>query len=333
MAVLKGFPIVSQLTEITSDGRPSENKVQDCVAASFGAAILYYQGKTQWDHEINPDRLKDAAYGEAWRNDGTAAFKYIPFCKSLGYKLYPIDGNPGHLVTEAHKQLAQGHPVVFTEPDPYVSSALGWSHVCVFYADKPGELTSMDPYIAKSITKSDQEWLNLLLFNQIWIVERIEDVVTIDLNTPGIGGYFTLVNGDQWQCKQTGKIIHGAILAEYCRHGNAALCGLTFLGLPLSNEIPLPGVAEARKQHFERGVLIYDPAHKIDHPPGAGIVYAAQLYNGGPGMDPEYVKLLASPPVADASAQQALQAQLDAAVKLNADLQKKIQVAADALRA
>jgi hypothetical protein len=285
MAVLSKFPIVSQLTDTTSDGRPSENKQYDCVAASIGAGILYYQGKTQWDKDINPDRLKDAAYGENWRNQGTAATAYVDFCKSIGFKLYPFNGNPGQLVTEAHKQLAQGHPVIFTEPDPYVSSSLGWSHVCVFYADKPGELTSMDPYIAKSITKSDQEWLNLLLFNQIWIVEQEDEMISIDLNTPGIGNYFEAVpgNANQWRCKQNGKIIQFGILDYYRNNGCIPLCGFSSLGLPVSGEIPLQG--GTAKQHFERGVLVYDPSHSIDNPFGAKNVYPAHLY-GGVGQDP-----------------------------------------------
>jgi hypothetical protein len=113
----------------------------------------------------------------------------------------------------------------------------------------------------------------------------LEDIV-IDLNTPGVGNYFTLVNGDQWQCKQNGKIIHGAILAEYRRYGNAGLAGLTFLGLPLSNEIAIPDHVPCVKQYFERGVLVYDPSpHKLDNPPGAGDVYSAHLYNGL-GQDP-----------------------------------------------
>lgn len=312
MAVLKNFPIVSQLTNVTSDGRPSENAPYDCVAASIGASILWYQGKTQWDKDINPDLLKDKAYGESWKNAGTAASAYVDFCKSIGFKLYAINGNPGQLVTEAHKQLAQGHPVIFTEPDPYVSSSLGWSHVCVFYADGAGELTSMDPYIAKSITKSDQEWLNLLLFNQIWILEKEDEVISIDLTTPGISNYFEAVPGNdsQWKCKQTGKIIQYAILNYYRNNGTVPLCGFSSLGLPVSNEIPLQGVAGAVKQHFERGVLFYDPNHSLDNPLGAKNVYPAHLY-GGQGEDPRIAPLKQQ--LADLQTQLAAQPTVDPA--------------------
>lgn len=278
MAVLKNFPIVSQLTETTSDGRPSENKQYDCVAASIGAAILYYQGKTQWDKDINPDRLKDAAYGETLRNSSTAAFKYVDFCKSIGFKLYAIGGNPGQLVTEAHKQLEQGHPVIFTEPDPYVSSSLGWSHVCVFYADSAGELTSMDPYIAKSITKSDQEWLNLLLFNQLWILEKEDEVVTIDIHNPAVAARFEELNPHQWRDKKTGKIVQYAMLSNYKQEGNSGNCGLDELGGVLSNELPLQGYpARSVKQYFEFGCRGWNSA--------TGKVFPLALY-GGPGEDP-----------------------------------------------
>src|SRR5215469_4875173 len=172
MSQLQGFPLVSQLTPITSDGRPSENAQFDCVPASIGAGILWYEHKSQWDSSINPDLLKDQAYGEALQNSGTAAIAYVPVVAKMGYTLSAIDGDPALLVQQAHEQLALQHPIIFTEPDPYVPSSYGWSHVCVFYADAPGELTALDPYIAKAVTRSDAEWQQMLLFNQIWILER-----------------------------------------------------------------------------------------------------------------------------------------------------------------
>ena len=41
----------------------------------------------------------------------------------------------------------------------------------------------------------------------------------IDLSNPTVATYFALVNGNQWQCKSNGFIIHGAILAHYQRIG------------------------------------------------------------------------------------------------------------------
>ena len=284
--------MVSQLTQVTSDGRPSENAQFDCVPASIGAALLWYAGKSQWDSEINPDRLKDAAYGEALHNEGTAASAYIPFCKSLGYDLWFFKGIPGVLVNEAHKQIQAGCPVIFTEPDPYVSASLGWSHVCVFYSEEPGYLVAMDPYIARPVRRTDQEWTQLLLDNEIWILEKGEAMpAPLDLSNPTVAAYFAQKDAGTWLCKQTGKIIYGEILAYYKTCGATAMHGLLDLGLPVSNEIA-DGPGGITRQHFERGVLRYDPEHKMDNPPGAGHVYPAHLYSGS-GQDPAIAKLQA----------------------------------------
>ncbi len=110
----------------------------------------------------------------------------------------------------------------------------------------------------------------------------------IDLSNPTIAAYFAQA-AMGWNCKQTGKNVHGAILDFYQHYGNAAFCGLTYLGLPLSNEVPLDS-SGAVKQFFERGCLVYDVAHKYDNPPGAGQVYLAHVY-GGLGEDPLIAQL------------------------------------------
>jgi hypothetical protein len=122
--------------------------------------------------------------------------------------------------------------------------------------------------------------------------------VVIDLNNPEVANFFSAGPGATWTCKQTGKVLIGGILAEYCRYGNAALCGLTFLGLPVSSEIPAEQLSSnpalvgrgCRVQFFERGVLVYDPDKLIDNPPGAGSVYTAHLYKGI-GTDPLIAQL------------------------------------------
>lgn len=116
-----------------------------------------------------------------------------------------------------------------------------------------------------------------------------EDVpVIMDMNNPVIAAFFTETNG-QWQSKTTGKHIRGEILKFYQRYGNSAFCGLTYLGLPKSDEIPLdPKYPHCTKQFYERGVLAYDPNHLIANPPGSGSVYLLHLYggDGGLGTDP-----------------------------------------------
>src|SRR5205823_3004304 len=117
--------------------------------------------------------LKDAAYGEGLANSGTAAFMYITFCAKQGVRLFSVSGSPSYLLAQAHAYLAKGLPVIFTEPDPY-SSAPGMSHVCVFCEDGPGTITFMDPFGGHKITRSDSAQLNNLLFNQIWIMQKVE---------------------------------------------------------------------------------------------------------------------------------------------------------------
>jgi len=319
MSVLQGFPLVSQLTQITSDGRVSENAPYDCVAASIGAAILWYEGKSQWDSSINPDLLKDAAYGENWKNQGTAASAYVAYVASLGYKLYSINGLVGQLPVLAHEYLAKNLPVIFTERDPYVPASYGWSHVCVWFSDSPGQLTALDPYIGRPITRSDQEWVTELIGNELWIVEKIEEEnVQIDITNPGVAHYFTALSATAWQCNAYGhSVVHDGILNFYKQYGNAALCGLTNIGLPKSNEVVISQDPYIVLQWFERGVVVWDPAHKFDNPPGSGPAYMAQLYNDGPATDPRLVsarqqiqqlqaQLAAQPPSQNPQAGQAL---------------------------
>ncbi len=292
MAVLANFPMVSQLTTITSDNRPSEDAGWECVPASIGAAMLWYEGKHQWDQELNPDLLKDNVYGEAYRNDGTAAARYIPFCQSRGFKLSSLDGEPGYLVQQAHKYVQAQVPVIFTIPDPYCSAyqrdVLGWTHVCPWFEEGPGHLTAMDPYIARPIEKSDAEWASLLRFKQIWTVQRIaqqEETVIIDINNPEIKKHFKELNPHQWECTDTGgpwqgKIIQYALLGNYKSEGNKGLCGFDVLGRPMSNEIYINqnwviqfyqfGVRQWKDQKVSP-VALYEP--------------------GSPGVDPELAKL------------------------------------------
>ncbi|HET8911200.1 MAG TPA: hypothetical protein VFN23_07045 [Ktedonobacteraceae bacterium] len=106
----------------------------------------------------------------------------------------------------------------------------------------------------------------------------------IDINSPGVGNYFTESDGSHWLCKQTQKVLQYGNLSFYKQEN-----GLKRLGLPVSNEIPLDSAGNT-KQYFERGVLFYDPQHHYDNPPGSGSTYYAHLY-GGPGEDPIIAEL------------------------------------------
>jgi hypothetical protein len=121
------------------------------------------------------------------------------------------------------------------------------------------------------------------------IIVPWEVTTMIDITTPGVSNYFDAVDAHHWHCKQTGRVIQFGILEFYKAFGGNALCGLTHLGLPVSPEIPIDAHGNTM-QHFERGVLFYDPQHMLDKPPGAGMVYMAKLYTG-PGQDPNLAKL------------------------------------------
>ena len=101
----------------------------------------------------------------------------------------------------------------------------------------------------------------------------------MDLANPTLAKYFTATSDGQWQSKSTGNVVRAGMLKFYRSYGKEALCGLTYLGLPLSNEIPIAGHPGVVKQEFERGWLVYDPRHECDHPPAAGEVYLMHLLN------------------------------------------------------
>ena len=99
----------------------------------------------------------------------------------------------------------------------------------------------------------------------------------IDLTIAAVAHYFENDNGS-WKCKQTGFTIHGGILKFYQYFGGNNLCGLTHLGLPLSNEITFVQGKPMVKQYFERGVVAYDPQRLEDNPPSAGDVYLMHVH-------------------------------------------------------
>jgi hypothetical protein len=117
-----------------------------------------------------------------------------------------------------------------------------------------------------------------------------DPVKTISLSDPEVAKYYKQASGNAWECTVQGyqNVIGNAMLKFYQEYGGNDLsgyCGLTYLGLPITNEIPVPGIAGATAQRYERAVLVYDPSHKNDSPPGAGSVYLAHLYQGL-GVDP-----------------------------------------------
>lgn len=297
MTTLANFPMISQLTTITSDGLPNRDAQFECVSTAILAGVMWLLGVTQLGGKFTPDYFKDTAYGETFYG-GTSASAYVGLCASLGVALFPVNGIPATLVSESHKRIQAGNPVVFTEPDPYVSQSLNWSHVCVFYAEEQGFLTALDPYIGRPIRRTDDEWTRLLLDNQIWLLAKEDEIKTIEITDPEIARYFELAvpDGSAWRCRSNGKIIKDAMLTFYCSFGNSELCGLTYLGLPQSNEIPMDAKGNT-KQYWECGVTFYDPKHTYDTRPGTSNpdtrpVYLAHLYSANsPAQDPRVAQL------------------------------------------
>jgi hypothetical protein len=314
MAILNNFPALSQLTSITTDGAPSEDAQLICVGASIGMGIQWYRGKNEWDTDINPDRLKDAADGQGYVGT-TAAISYVPFCEKLGFVLYSITDTPENLVQHIHQQIQAQHVVIVTVPDNYVSASLGWSHVLAMYGELGAGLLAMDPYplpgtnVGHTIHNSDAQWASLLRFNQIWVLIKVtqkevtEVPVTIDIHTAEIAKHYKELNPHQWECTDEGpckgKVIQYAMLDNYKKEGNAGLCGYDLLGRPMSNEITVG--PDDVIQFYEFGVRRWK----------LGVVRPCPLYDNGPGTDPAIAQQAAKA----LAAYKALQAQYAALQK------------------
>lgn len=113
----------------------------------------------------------------------------------------------------------------------------------------------------------------------------------IDLTDGTVASHFS-GNDTIWQCKDNGFVVGNAILNFYRSFGGDGLCGLTYLGLPKSNETTVLGPTGTTigvvQQEFERGCVRYDPAHELDNPPGSGSVYLVHVE-----QDPRYESLQA----------------------------------------
>src|SRR5262249_32600539 len=103
-----------------------------------------------------------------------------------------------------------------------------------------------------------------------------EEPMTIDITTPHVGDYFT-GSADVWQCKKNNLLVGHGLLDFYKKFGGDALCGLTYMGLPTTNEISVASHPGVVFQRYERAIAVYDPGHVLDNPPGSGPVYTAHL--------------------------------------------------------
>jgi GH25 family lysozyme M1 (1,4-beta-N-acetylmuramidase) len=123
------------------------------------------------------------------------------------------------------------------------------------------------------------------IFLGVEITGNQEEPIMIGLDNGTVASHFS---GDNniWKCKDNGFLVGYGILGFYRKFGGDALCGLSYLGLPRSNELPVAGHAGVTQQEFERGAVRYDPKHVIDSPPGAGACYVIHVE-----QDPRQVAL------------------------------------------
>lgn len=152
-------------------------------------------------------------------------------------------------------------------------------------ADAAGGITghfSMDP-VNRARCPGSYPW------DELWTFLSGEDEVMI-LQREQVASYFPSGDDQIWKCKNGHTLGHG-MLTFYRSFGNKDLCGLTYLGLPLTDEYsPQQNLIV---QRFERGVLAYDPKHLVDNPPGSSDAVYLMHIDIGPGKDPQVDQLKA----------------------------------------
>lgn len=126
-------------------------------------------------------------------------------------------------------------------------------------------------------------------WNELWayLAGNEDKTIMIGLDNVTVASHFT---GDDnaWKCKDNGIVVGHGILNFYRKFGGDALCGLSYLGLPRSNELSVEGHPGVVQQEFERACVVYDPQKVLDNPPGSGPVYLVHVER-----DPRTLDLLA----------------------------------------
>lgn len=100
------------------------------------------------------------------------------------------------------------------------------------------------------------------------------------VNISDVADFFEDLGNDVWRNKQYNTLLgHGML-----RLWRSTPTPLAMIGLPRTNETPVPGHPGVVIVVCERMILIYDPHHEIDNPPGAGDVYGMHIDNLNPGV-------------------------------------------------
>ncbi|BCL83165.1 N-acetylmuramoyl-L-alanine amidase [Ktedonobacteria bacterium brp13] len=187
-------------------------------------------------------------------------------------------------------------------------------------ADGSGGITghfSLDP-VNRSNCPGPYNWNALWAYlNGQSTTPPQEENIMIELSTPGVSQFWAPSADGYWRCIAPGHDhrVGGDILSFYKRFGNSGLCGLTYLGLPLTDEfVPKSGTSA---QFFEHGVVVRDPNRVIDRP--AGLLSTEHCYLAH--LDSGFAQVLVSQPLTTPlnGKIKSLEAQLSAAQNTGGD--------------
>ncbi|GLV60769.1 hypothetical protein KDH_75880 [Dictyobacter sp. S3.2.2.5] len=244
---LSNFPMKSQRSEDPTQA----NREYDCVATSIAACIQFLTGQP-----TTGSQLKNSIYGASYIG-ATYVSDYVAEAARRGVDLHTVDGEMSTLLSRIRAELAQGHPVVAAELDPYVSASLDWTHMIAFYGCSATTLTAMDPYIAQPVTKSDADWLKVLKYNEVWPMSKQPPALVkhVPAGWKDDGTTLTAPNG---------KVVVKGFRDYILTHGWDSD------DLPLENEqgvaqleVGNPGLGGGTRQRFRRTTLEWSATHPV----------------------------------------------------------------------
>jgi hypothetical protein len=180
---IPGVPLLNQLKEGTSDGKPDENARDNCVFASNAALATAYLHRA-----FNGDQLKDSNphYGQGYVGFASEAFMVAQML-GLGIRIERAAASTqAGLIEIIHREVSAGHGVIVTMPSnwnraPTDSRYQPWdprryrgpSHVglmCGYGHDgSQGALRCMNPWGGFFQDESDEWWAARLLRGEVWV--------------------------------------------------------------------------------------------------------------------------------------------------------------------